>query len=116
MDIVTGSLKHERSWTFWPAPAPTFTPSPLEIRLRKIGVPWTPRWKSVSSGYFNFFGGMLGRGCGSAPPISDLLRDEVTFAADATDDEVRAFVHVMEFGTEAQQKDAVNEAWEKYSR
>ena len=88
-------------------------PSPLETRLAAAGIPWTANPRFLSETSYDIFGRQLGRACAIAPPIYQLRPVLKEFAAASTDDELRAFVRVMESGTDAEQRAAVDAACEK---
>jgi hypothetical protein len=84
--------------------------SPLEVRLKQLGVSWTPRLDFMHLVHHNWFGNARGFGCGTAPPIFQMRSCLGLLDAAYSDDEVRVFARVMEFGTEAEQQAAINVA------
>ena len=87
--------------------------SPLEARLAAAGIPWTARPRFLGETSYDIFGQSQGRACASAPPIYQLRPLLKEFAAASTDAELRSFVRVMETGTDAEQRAAVDAASEK---
>jgi hypothetical protein len=84
--------------------------SPLETRLKSREIPWTPSWQLLSATRHNIFGAVTSRACGDAPPIYRLQMFPQAPASSASDEELRAFVRIMESGTEIQKLDAVDAA------
>lgn len=113
IDAVTGSMTWKTVWLFGITSAPRLEVSPLETRLKKGGVSWTPSWRFLHNTHRNIFGNATCYECGSAPPIYHLLPVLDEFVRASTDDELREFVAVMQSGTEEQQKAAVDAAAEK---
>lgn len=112
VDSVTGSMEHRTTWV-GVALAPVVTPSPLEARLNKLGIPWTRDWRTISVIEYAAAGPPLSRGCGSAPYIYGLDLSQPLVMAAATDDEVRAFAHIMQTGTEDRQRAACDALFDK---
>src|SRR4051812_18212149 len=69
IDAVTGSMSRQRTWLFGITSGPTIDVSPLERRLAKMGVTWTPKWQGLSTTSGECFGLSESRGCASAPPV-----------------------------------------------
>jgi hypothetical protein len=113
LDPVTGSMTWKTVWLFGISPRPRVDVSPLETRLRSGGISWTPSWQFLHDTHRNIFGGATCHECGSAPPIYQLRPVLKEFAAASTDAELREFVRVMQSGTDAEQKAAVEAAGEK---
>jgi hypothetical protein len=113
MDAVTGSTAWNATWLFGVTSGPRFDVSPLETRLKSSGINWTPSWNFLHSTGRNVFGGATSYGCGSAPRIYQLRPVLKEFAAASTDAELRDFVRVMQSGTDAEQKAAVEAAADK---
>jgi hypothetical protein len=88
--------------------------SPLEQRLKRMGVAWVPDWCLL----FQVDTSLLGcsRACGRAPEIRMMRGGMKAYVDAATDEEIRAFVRVMQTGTEAEQQAAVEAAGEKALR
>ena len=113
MDPVTGSMTWKTVWLFGITSGPRVDVSPLETRLKNSGITWTPSWQFLHNTHRNVFGGATCYECGSAPPIYQLRPVLKEFAAASTDAELREFVRVMQSGTGAQQRAAVEAAGEK---
>jgi hypothetical protein len=113
MDAVTGSMTSQTIWLGCLSAGPRPDVSPLEVHLSQRGIPWTPRWQSLHAVSSSSLGYVTSRGCASAPPIYSLRTVLKEFVAAASDDEIRAFVRVMESGTEEQQRAAVDAAGAK---
>lgn len=113
MDAVTGSLRSRTVWILRFASGPQVDISPLEERLKRSRIAWSPSWQSMHSTHRNIFGGATCRECGTAPPIMQLRMVMKEFAAASTDAELREFVRVMEEGSETQREAAVEAACEK---
>lgn len=113
VDPVTGSMSWNTVWLFGFTSGPRIDVSPLEVRLRNSGVQWTPSWKTLHNTHRNIFGSAICYECSSAPPIYDLRPMLKEFAAASTDDELREWVRVMQFGTREEQAAAVDAAAEK---
>jgi hypothetical protein len=113
IDAVTGTMTKKSVWPFDITTAPQTNVSPLEARLKSIGMTWTPSWRLIYNTHHNVFGGVTCRACGSAPPIYQLQPVLKDFVAASTDQELREFVRVMQSGTEAERNAAVEAAAEK---
>jgi hypothetical protein len=113
MDAVTGSMTWKTTWIFGIRSVPRVDVSPLERRLVRMGAQWTPAPTGVHIKYLGLFGTPLGYACGTAPKIYDLGSLQQDFVASSTDEEILAFVHMMEAGNEAEQRAAVEAAGEK---
>jgi hypothetical protein len=85
--------------------------SPLEQRLRRMGVTWVADWRCLSDVHYSLFD--WSRGCGPAPAIYFLRSEMKAFVDASSDQEIREFVRVMQTGTEAEQRAAVEAAEEK---
>jgi hypothetical protein len=116
MDAVTGSVTRQTVWLFGVKSAPRVEVSPLETRLRSRGISWTPSWQFLHNTHRTVFGVATCYECGSAPAISQLCPVLGLFASASSDAELREFVRVMESGTDAQQKAAVDAAADKALR
>ena len=108
MDAVTGSVSHQTRYPFGFTTTPTVTPSPLERRLRRDGIAWTPAWRFVNETSYDALGQRRASACGGGPPILVVAPILGLFATDADDAEVREFVGTMEFGTDAERQAAVD--------
>lgn len=113
MDPITGSMTWKTVWLFGISSGPRVDVSPLETRLTSSSITWTSSWRFLHNTHRNVFGGATCYECGSAPPIYQLRPVLKEFAAAATDAELRDFVRVMQSGTDAEQKAAVEAAGEK---
>jgi len=113
IDPVTGSLK--RSWTYrlGTKTATQIDQSPLVRRMSILGIPWTPTWQFLHRYDRGFFGGNRGVSCGMAPPIYSFRAIATDYCEAATDTEIRAFVAIMQTGTEEQQRAAIDAASDK---
>lgn len=112
MDAVTGSTTSKTVWLFGATSGARTDVSPLETRLKRSGIPWTPAWQFLNNTHRNVFGGATCRECGSAPAVYQLRPVLNEFAAASTDAELREFVRVMQSGTDAEQNAAVEAAGE----
>jgi hypothetical protein len=113
MDPVTGSMTWKTVWLFGITSGPRVDVSPLETRLKSSGITWTPSRQFLHNTHRTVFGNATCYECGSAPPIYQLRPVLKEFAAASTDAELREFVRVMQSGTDAEQKAAVEAAGEK---
>jgi hypothetical protein len=113
MDAVTGSMTWKTAWLFGITSGPRLDVSPLETRLKSSGIPWTPSWQFLHNTHRNVFGSATCYECGSAPAIYHLRPVLKEFAAASSDAELREFVRVLQSGTEAEQKAAVEAAAKK---
>jgi hypothetical protein len=113
MDPVSGSMTWKTVWRFGITSGPRVDVSPLEARLKSSGIPWTRSWQFLHNTDRNVFGSATCHECGSAPAIYQLRPVLKAFAAASTDAELREFVRVMQSGTGAEQKAAVETAGEK---
>jgi hypothetical protein len=113
IDPVTGTM----TWKTIPllgTPTTRVDVSPLEIRLKASGIPWTPSSKGLHIIDRNIFDRALCYGCSIAPPIHGLPHGLLKeFEATSTDAELREFVRIMETGTIPEQKAAVEAAAKK---
>ncbi len=113
MDAVTGSNSWKTVWLMGITSGPHVEVSPLQARLTSSGIPWTPSWQFLHNTHRNVFGGATCYECGSAPAIYQLSPALKAFVGASTDAELRDFVRVMQSGTDAQQKAAVDAAGDK---
>jgi hypothetical protein len=113
IDPVTGSMTWKTVWVFGITSGPHIDVSPLETRLKSSGIAWTRSWQFLHNTHRTIFGDATCYECGSAPPIYQLRPVLKGFAAASTDAELREFVRVMQSGTDAEQKAAVESAGEK---
>lgn len=113
MDAVTGSMTWKSVWLSGITSGSRVDVSPLETRLTGSGIAWTPSWKFLHRTHRSVGGIATCYECGSAPPIYQLLPVLKEFAAASTDAELREFVRVMQSGTDAQKKAAVEAASKK---
>ena|SRR5687768_9006070 len=116
VDAVTGTMTWKTVWIFGITAPPRIAVSPLERRLVKAGIPWTPQRVFLHIKHLDVFGHPRAWDCGWAPPIHSVRVILEEFAAASTDEELREFVRIMESGTEAEQKAAVDAAGEKALR
>ena len=113
MDVVTGSMTWKTVWLLGITSGPRVDVSPLETRLRSSGIAWTPAWQFLHNTHRNVLGGATCYECGSAPAILELRPVLTEFAAASTDAELREFVRVMQSGTDAERRAAVDAAGAK---
>jgi hypothetical protein len=113
MDAVTGSMTWKTVWLFGITSGPRLDVSPLETRLKRSGIRWTPSWEFLHNTHRNVFGGATCYECGSGTPIYQLRPMLEEFANTSTDAELREFVRVMQSGTDAEQRTAVEAVAEK---
>lgn len=113
IDAVTGSMTWKTVWLFGITSGPRLDVSPLETRLKSSGIAWTPSWKFLHNTHRTILGSATCYECGAAPAIYQ-LRPVLKKLTDAsTDAELREFVRIMQSGTDAEQKAAVEAAAEK---
>jgi hypothetical protein len=116
MDAVTGSMTWKTVWLFGITSGPHVDVSPLEMRLKRSGIPWTASWRLLHNTHESLIGGATCYECGSALAIYRLGPVLTQFAAASSDAELREFVRIMQSGTEAEQRAAVDGAAEKGMR
>lgn len=112
IDAVTGSTRVQTTWLRLFSTAARTAASPLETRLRALGVGWTPAWRHATSNDYNLFGQAISAGSGPAPAILGFhdARVQTRYLASATNDEVRELARVMQRGTPDQQRAAIERA------
>lgn len=110
IDAVTGSMISKTVWLFGITSGPHVDVSPLETRLNSSGIQWAPSWQFLHNTHRNVFGGATCHECGWTPAIYQLTPMLKEFAAVSTDAELRAFVRVMQSGTDAEREAAVEAA------
>jgi hypothetical protein len=113
MDAVTGSMSWKTTWLGGFTTGPRFDISPLEIRLKRDGIPWTPSWQLLHNTHRNIFGRANCYECGDAPAILYLRPVNKEFTTASTDAQLLEFINVMHSGSEAERKAAVDEACDK---
>ena len=108
IDAITGSIQLKTIWPLGITFGPRVIESPLEIRLKSLGVTSTRTWRLLHRTHRNIVGRATCYQCGFAPPIRDVqpLLDE--FVVASTDDELRAFVQEMQSGIESDQQATVD--------
>jgi hypothetical protein len=116
VDAVTGTTTARTTWPLRISSGDVVNVSPLEERLKALGVAWTPDWRFMSANGRTILGGVTYRACSGAPPIHEIRSVLKEFAEGLTDAELREFVRVMQHGTEAEQRAAVEAAGEKAHR
>jgi hypothetical protein len=116
VDAVTGSVEWQTTWPFGITSGPKVTPSPLEIRMTQLGIPWTRRWIFLHNTHRTLFGTATCYECGLAPAIDQLHPVLPRYAQVATSSELRTFISVMQNGTDDQQKAAVQAAIDEAMR
>lgn len=110
VDAVTGSMEWQTTWPLGLTRGPTLDVSPLELRLKKMGTPWTRDWRFLHNTHRTVFGKAICYECGMAPPIYS-FRPAIQYFVDASSDaQIKEFVRVMTIGTEAEQSAAVEAA------
>lgn len=109
IDSVTGSMRSRQIWLGGWERMPRVTPSPLQMRLNASGITWTPHWELYSQFYETLIPS-FNCGRGASPPISHM--DLPDFVRVSTDDELRAFVRIMESGTTGEKEAAARAAVE----
>jgi hypothetical protein len=110
VDSVTGSVESMTIWRLGITVGPRVDVSPLERRLRRMGVTWTPNWCLLHNTHRTVLGNATCYECGSAPPIYQLRPALDDFVQASSDAEIRGFVSVMQNGTEVDQRAAVDAA------
>jgi len=112
VDAVTGSLSSKTTWFGILRFGPTVTSSPLEIRAKSMGLNLRADWRRVSDCEYFTLG--TSRGCDLMPPVFRMGSWMKPFVQKASDAEVRTFLQIMQTGTDAQQKAAVEGAVTQY--
>jgi hypothetical protein len=113
IDGVTGTRKSGTTWPFGLRTGQTTSTSPLERRLRALGIDPPRRWHHIVGSDRSLSGASMRRSHGTAPAILSLAPLIQEFVGHASDDEIRAFVHVLQHGTDAEQRDAVDAAGDR---
>lgn len=113
IDAVTGTTTTRTTWPLGISSGDVVNVSPLELRLKASGIPWTADWRFMSENGRTIAGVVTYRGCSTAPPIYQIRPVLKKFADASTDAELREFVRVMQTGTDAEQAAAVDAAGEK---
>ena len=113
VDAVTGSTMVQTDWPLGFSGRARVTPSPLERRLRSMGLEWKRDWRPVGCVGSSVLGNTVSRGCGPAPAIYQLGPAQVQYAETASDKDVLGLVSVLQSGTDAQQRTALDDAVEK---
>ena len=116
IDAVTGSMARKTVWLGCLTSGPKVDVSPLERRLKSAGVTWTPDPRFLHNTHRTASGHARGFECGMAPPmytLRPLLKDFVGASSDA---ELAAFVRVLQSGTDAERRAAVDAAADKALR
>jgi hypothetical protein len=113
IDAVTGTTTTRTTWPLGISSGTVVDVSPLELQLKARRVTWTPDWRFMSENGRTILGSTTYRACSNAPTIDQIKPVLKEFAEGATDAELREFVRVMEQGTEAEQRAAVEAAGEK---
>lgn len=109
IDAVTGSSKDETRWIFGFISNPSFEQSELEKWLVRREGEIQHDWRSVKGTLKNVWGRKLGSAHGAAPAIYYLDHDFMKiFITESTDEQIAQFIHTMRYGTEDQQRLAVN--------
>jgi hypothetical protein len=111
IDAVTGTVEWRRWGPVHIDLGTTRDVSAVESRLTRMGAAWTPDWRG-----FSYSGTTLWtawRECGRMPPIYEIRSVLKAFADASTDAEMREFVRVMQTGTDAERRAAVEAAGEK---
>jgi hypothetical protein len=111
MDGVTGSTQSQTVWPLGIPFGPRLDPSPLELRLGRMGASWNRSWFGLRDTEYTIWGS--NRGCSTSPPIYQLRPVMKQFVDASTDDELRDFVAVMQTGAGAQQAAAIDAAAQK---
>jgi hypothetical protein len=112
VDAVTGSMRWTTTWITG-ARSSGSRVSPLERRLKTSGIRWTPDWRTLHVTGYNFLNRPRSYACSSAPPIYTIEGVLTEFERASTDDELRAFIHLLQSGTNAQQETAIEAAADK---
>jgi hypothetical protein len=110
MDAVTGSSEKTVIWPLGITFGPRLEASPLEVRLRKSGILWRRNWCFLHDTGYSALGTVTSRGCSTAPPIYGFRSITQEYVQTSTDAELRQFVLVMQTGTDAQQRAALQAA------
>jgi hypothetical protein len=110
MDPITGSARERTTCNFGIEISTKIEPSPLAIRLKKIGAEPPATWQyygDTTTGLFTKI-----RACGTPPPIFNLRPVMQNFVDNSTDSEIHQFVQIMQSGTPAAQSTAIDFATE----
>ena len=89
------------------------TRSPLAIRASQMGLGVRSDWRLVSDFEWSLLG--TSRGCDLMPPVFRKQTWMEPYVRKASDQEVRAFLQIMQTGTDAQHAAAVDAAVTKYA-
>ena len=108
MDQITGATTLQTTYPFGIRGKVVVTPTLLDQRLAMMNLTIPRRWRGFSLITKKAFS--TARGCGTVPPVYHFRAWMPTYLAIATDDEVRAFVDVMQSGTDAEQQAAIDAA------
>jgi len=112
VDAVTGSVEKETKGRFTGSKKVVKESSALEARLRQAGIVWKADWRLLSDCSETAVGYVTSRACATAPEVFR-LRAMKEFVEQASDAEIRAFVGVMDKGSEEEQRAAVKLAGER---
>jgi hypothetical protein len=112
VDAVTGSISYKTTWFGVLRLGPDLRPSPLEVWARAMGVNWRSDWHLLSDVEYSLLG--TSRGCSPAPPIYGMRPLMKPFVQNASEQEQRDFLQIMQTGSDAQQTAAVDAVVTKY--
>lgn len=107
VDPLTGSRWRQTVWFGHFSLGPTITVSPLEPRLKQLGISWKPTWDLLSEIDYNLLGQVTCRDCSTTPPMFHFDSFGAAYLAVASDDEVRAFFNTIQTGTADEQRKAI---------
>ena len=110
MDPETGATMRQSRWLGHKF-SPVVNETALDARLTRMGISHTHTWKYYSSTGHNIFGMAMRRGCGRLPAVGRAPLEELV--EKSSDIEIKQFVLTMGSGTDAQQRAAVDAAFDR---
>lgn len=113
MDAVTGSRRRQTIWLHHFSLGARVEPSPLELRIKRMGLACMPRWQFVAGPECTLLGGAVVNVCGRLPPIYLVGMLGQDYAQSASDAEVIKLVQTMQTGSDAQQTAFAQEIFDK---
>jgi hypothetical protein len=96
IDTVSGTMEWQTTWPLGITAGPRIDASPLEMRLREMGVQWKREWDFLHNTHRTLFGDAIMFECGSAPPMYYLRPMLGDFLDICTEEEIREFARLMQ--------------------
>ena len=112
VDAISGQVRRSSRWAGGHR-STAVESSELADRLRSLGVAWAPDWRTINVYEYGIFCNLTTRGCSVAPAIYQLRPVLAAFADASSAEELRAFVKVMQTGSESEQRKAVDQACDR---